>query len=68
MSDTSYKVQWVGIVEGYGISETTDEVDDYEIFRTFREAKADAVQKAQSDVEGAKRGLKMTRAIRKGDV
>lgn len=68
MSKPNYKVQWVGIVEGYGITETNDEVDDYEVFRTFREAKANAVEKAQNDVNGAKRGLQNTRAIRKGDV
>ena len=68
MGTPNYKVQWVGIVEGYGITETEDEVDEYEVFNTYREAKNNAVEKAKSDVEGAKRGLDRTRAIRKRDV
>lgn len=68
MSSENYKVQWVGIREGYSISETSDDVDDYEVFATYREAKSSAVQKAQDDVYGAKQGLQMTRSIRKGDV
>ena len=68
MNKTNYKVSWVGIVEGYGITETDDEVDEYEVFGTFREAKTNAVERAKSDVEGAKRGLAMTRSIRKGDI
>ena len=64
----NYKVSWVGIVEGYGITETDDKVDDFEVFETYREAKNKAVERAESDVEGAKRGLANTRAIRKSDV
>lgn len=65
---SNYKVQWIGIREGYGIDETDDEVDEFEVFATYREAKSDAVQKSQNDVEGARQGLRMTRSIRKGDV
>lgn len=68
VSKKNYKISYVGIVEGYEISITDEDTDDYEIFSTFREAKFEAVQKAKSDVEGAKRGLRMTRSIKKGEV
>jgi hypothetical protein len=64
----NYKVEWVGIREGYGIEQTKDEVDDYEVFKTFREAKRVAVERAKNDVEGARVGLSNTKRITKGDV
>lgn len=64
----NYKVCWVGIIEGYEILKTTDCVNDYDVFRTFREAKTCAVEKAKSDVEGTKRGLQVTKSITKGEV
>lgn len=68
MSSENYKVYWIGIVEGYGIDETSDEVNEHDVFRTFREAKTKAVENSKSDVDGAKRGLEMTKRIRKGDI
>jgi len=68
MSDLNYKVQWVGVREGYGVTETTDEPNDYDVFRLFRDAKSSAVEKAKDDVHGARRGLEATRSLRKGDV
>lgn len=64
----NYKVQWVGIIEGYEIVFTDDPINEYDIFRTFREAKKCAVQKALSDVNGAKRGLQVTKQFRKAEV
>lgn len=68
MASVNYEVYWIGIVEGYGIRETDQEVDEYEVFATYREAKDKAVEKARSDVNGARRGLKNTLAFRKRDV
>lgn len=61
----NYKVYWIGIVEGYGIDSTDDDINDYDVFRLWSEAKKRAVENAKNDVDGSKRGLKMTRSLRK---
>lgn len=64
----NYKVKWIGIVEGYKVVFTDDPINDYDVFRTFREAKKEAVQKALNDSESSKRGYKRTKQFTKSEV
>lgn len=68
MSKKHYQVGWSGIREGYEITLTSDAPNDYDVFEKFSDAKRDAVEKAKSDVEGARVGLQATKRITKGDV
>ena len=68
MSGENYKVMWRGTVEGYGITETDDDANEHDVFSTYREAKRRAVENAESDVDGAKRGLQNTKDMRKRDM
>jgi hypothetical protein len=65
MKKENYKVYWIGIVEGYGIDLTNDEVNQHDVFRLWSEAKKKAVENSKNDVDGAKKGLVNTRSLRK---
>jgi len=56
----NYKVNYIGLAEGYDIEETTDDVDNYEIFGSFKEAKRKAVANAENDIELVENALANT--------
>ena len=63
----NYKVEYIGLREGYHIYQTTDEIDDFHTFKTFKEAKAQAIGFAKNDIDLVKSALKLTKSFRKSD-
>lgn len=61
----NFKVVYQGLCEGYEIVRTWDPADDFEVFTSYRDAKADAVEKAKNDIELARIAFRSTKAIRK---
>lgn len=64
----NYKVCYVGLVEGYEVQASTDEIDNYDTFNAFSQAKKEAISRAANDIELAVKGLEHTKAITKKDV
>jgi len=56
----NYKVTYIGLAEGYDIEETTDDVDNYLVYGSFKEAKRTVVANAENDVELVKDALAKT--------
>ena len=64
----NYRVAYVGLAEGYDIERTADQVDGFEVFRTFSEAKRAACQKAMDDVRLVLDALRRVQGMKKADV
>ena len=61
----NYIVNYIGLAEGYEILLTDEPIDGLDVYRTYAEAKKDAIQRAIDDVRLVKDALASTRAIRK---
>lgn len=67
MEKINYRVEYVGLREGYQIFKTFDSVDFFEVFPSFEAAKKEAIERAKNDIELVKIALKNTKQIKENE-